>query len=76
MITKGIYDKIRHKFAHSVTRGNDDILCVKEGRYVAVLDVPGTFLHMDMEQDVHMLLEGTIAEPVIKFDPKQYRKYI
>jgi len=49
---------------------------VKEGRYVAVLDVPGTFLHMDMEQDVHMLLEGTIAEPVIKFDPKQYRKYI
>ena len=48
----------------------------KEGRYVAVTDIPGTFLQMDMEKDVNMLLEGTIAELVIKFDPKQYRKYI
>ena len=32
----------------------------KEGRRVAVTDIPGEFLHADMDQDVHMLLEGTI----------------
>jgi len=33
----------------------------KEGRYIEVTDIPGAFLHEDMEQDIHMLLEGTIA---------------
>jgi len=28
----------------------------KEGRNVVVTDIPGAFLHVDMEQDVHMLL--------------------
>jgi len=48
----------------------------KEGRYVAVTDIPCAFLHVDMEQDVHMLLEGDIAKLIIKLDPKLYRKYI
>jgi hypothetical protein len=29
-----------------------------------------------MNQDVHMLLEGTIAELIVKLEPKLYRKYI
>jgi len=29
-----------------------------------------------MEDDVHMLLEGTIAELTVKLDPTLYRKYI
>jgi len=29
-----------------------------------------------MDQDVHMLLEGTIVELIIKLEPKLYRKYI
>ena len=29
-----------------------------------------------MEQDVHMLLEGTIAELIIKLEPRLYKKYI
>jgi len=48
----------------------------REGRHVAVTDIPVAFLHADMEEDVHMLLEGTIAELVIKLDPSLYRKYI
>ena len=39
-------------------------------------DIPGAFLHADMDQDIHMLLEGTIAEPIVKLEPKLYRKYI
>jgi len=43
------------------------LLCAidKENRYVVVTDIPGAFLHADMEYDTHMLLEGTIAELVI-----------
>jgi len=48
----------------------------REGRHVAVMDIPGAFLHADMEEDMHMLLEGTIAELIVKLDPSLYRKYI
>ena len=38
----------------------------KEGRYVITSDIPGAFLHADMEDKVHMRLEGTIAKLIIK----------
>jgi len=47
-----------------------------EVRYIIVTDIPGPFLHTDMENNVHMLLEGTIAELIIKLDPSIYRKHI
>jgi len=28
-----------------------------ESRYVVVTDIPGAFLHVDMEENVHMLLK-------------------
>jgi len=55
------------------------LLCAidaKEGRYVIVTDIPGAFLHADMEDEVHMILEGTIAKLIVKLDPSMYRKYI
>jgi len=48
----------------------------KENRYVVVSDIPGAFLHADMEATVHMLLEGTVTEMIIKLDPTIYRKHI
>ena len=33
----------------------------KENRYVTVMDVPGAFLHADMEGIVQMILEGEIS---------------
>ena len=48
----------------------------KENRYVVVSDIPGAFLHADMEENVNMLLEGTVAEMIIKLDPTIYRKHI
>ena len=44
---------------------------MKEIRYVVVTDIPGTFLHVDVEEVVHMLLEGTIAELIIEDDYKK-----
>jgi hypothetical protein len=48
----------------------------KEGRYVTVTDIQGAFLHADMDQDIHMILEGTIVELIVKLESKLYRKYI
>ena len=48
----------------------------KEGRYVAVADIPGAFLHANMNECVHMIMEGTIAEHIAKLEPTIYRKYI
>jgi len=47
----------------------------KEGRYLVMADIPGAFLHAGMEDEVHMLLEGTIAELIIKIEPSLYRKH-
>jgi len=38
------------------------------------MDIPGSFLHADMKQDVHMLLEGTIAKMIVKLEPTLYQK--
>jgi len=40
----------------------------KEGRHVTVTNIPGAFLHADMYQDVHMLVEGTITELIINWN--------
>ena len=48
----------------------------KENRYVVVSDIPGAFLHADLEDNIHMLLEVTAAEMIIKLDPTIYRKHV
>ena len=64
--------------ADSFTRNHDDSCAVdaKEGRNVTVTDTPGAFLHLDINNTVHMLLEGTTAELIMKLEQKIYRKYI
>jgi hypothetical protein len=55
------------------------LLCtidVKERRNVATVDIPAAFMQTDMEDTVHTVLEGTMAELLVKLDPKLYRKYI
>jgi len=55
------------------------ILCAidaKEGRHIVITDIPGAFLHIDMEETVHMLLGGTTAELIVKLELKMSRKYI
>ena len=50
-----------------------------EKRDVATVDVPGAFLHnnVDPEDDtVHMILQGVLAELMVKVEPELYRKYV
>ena len=48
----------------------------KERRDVATIYIPGAFMQADMEDIVHMKLEGTMAELLVKIDPELYQKYI
>ena len=37
----------------------------KESRYVVVTDIPGPFIHADMQGKLHMILEGEITKLII-----------
>lgn len=52
------------------------VIDAMEGRDVATVDIPGAFLQADMEDTVHMKLEGKMAELLVKIDPKMYREYV
>ena len=45
----------------------------KEGRLVIVTNIPGAFLHADLEDNIHMLLNGTIMQLIIKLGLTIYR---
>jgi len=47
-----------------------------EGRDVAVIDLPGAFLNAEMDEVVHMVLRGKLAELMVKVAPQIYRKYV
>ena len=40
-----------------------------EERYVACFEVPGAYLHAEIDEDVTMVLEGTLEERMDKIDP-------
>jgi hypothetical protein len=48
----------------------------KERRNITTVNIPGAFMQTNMEDTVHMVLEGTMAELLVKLDPKLYQKYI
>ncbi len=47
-----------------------------EGRDVAMIDLPGAFLNAEIDELVHMVLHGKLGEPMVKFAPQIYQKYV
>jgi len=52
------------------------VLDALEERDVATVDIPGAFMQADMDDLVHMKLEGKMAELLVRIDPKLYREHI
>lgn len=52
------------------------VIDAKEGRDVITCDIPGAFMQSDMDEVIHMKLEGPLAELLTKVDPKTYLKYM
>jgi hypothetical protein len=43
---------------------------------VVTVNIPGGFMQADMDDLVHMKLEGKMAKLLVKLEPKLYRKYV
>jgi hypothetical protein len=52
------------------------VIDAHEGRDVACFDIPGAFLHADVDEDITMVLKGRLAELMVQVAPNLYRKYI
>jgi hypothetical protein len=52
------------------------VIDAKEERDMATVDIPGAFMQADMDKLVHMRLECTMSELLVRLDPKLYRKYL
>jgi KUP system potassium uptake protein len=52
------------------------VIDAKEKRYVATCDIPGAFLHADMDEVVHMHIDGPLAKLLVNIDSKLYEPYL
>jgi len=52
------------------------VIDAMEKRDVATVDIPGAFMQADMDDTVHMKLEGKMAELLVRIDPMLYRKHV
>jgi hypothetical protein len=48
----------------------------KETREVVTINIPGAFLHVDNEDYVIMKMVGTLAQLMVKTNPKMYRQHV
>jgi hypothetical protein len=47
-----------------------------EGRVIKTMDIPGAFLHADLDEEVVMLLRGQLADLMVQVDPELYGPYV
>jgi hypothetical protein len=52
------------------------LIDAKERRNVIMCDVPGAFMQVDVDEVVHVRIEGPLAELLAKVDPDTYSKYL
>jgi len=47
----------------------------KEERYVDTTNIPGAFMHAEIDEEVYIWLEGTMADLFMKVNPEKYGPY-
>ena len=47
-----------------------------EGRDVAVVDIPGVYLSTEMDDKVHIVFRGTLAELMVDTYPALYQPFV
>ena len=52
------------------------VIDAHKGRNVACSDIPGEFLHADVDEDISMVLKGRLAELMVQVASNLYKKYI
>jgi len=52
------------------------VIDAMEGRKVVTVDIPGAFMHSDMDEIIHMRLDGPMAELLVKVDKDKYQPFL
>jgi hypothetical protein len=52
------------------------VIEAQERRKVMTVDIPGAFMHVDIDELIHVRLEGPMAELLMRVDPAKYRTYM
>ena len=52
------------------------VIDAQEGRQVATMDIPGAFMHSEMDEVLHLRLDGPMAELLCKVDETKYRQFM
>jgi hypothetical protein len=52
------------------------VIDAQEERDTAIVDIPGAFMHAEMDEIVHMRLESKMIELLARIDARLYRKHI
>ena len=52
------------------------VIDAMEHRKVLTCDVPGAFMQVDVDEVVHIRLEGPLAELLTQVDPELYSEYL
>ena len=47
-----------------------------EERDVAIVEILGAFMQADMNDSVHLKMEGRLEEKLVKVEPKLYQKFL
>ena len=47
-----------------------------EERDITIVDIPGASIQADMNDTVHLKMEGSLAESLLKEDPNLYQKFL
>ena len=48
----------------------------QEGRKVITVDIPGAFMHAEMDETVHMKIDGPMAELLCRVDSAKYSNFV
>ena len=73
-------EKIESKDATSPTFLTETVMLTAtinalEGRYVAVVDIPGAYMSAEMDDEVHVVFRGTLAKIMVMANPALYRHF-
>jgi hypothetical protein len=52
------------------------IINAQERRQVMMINIPGALMHVDIDELIHVRLEGPMAELLTQVDPNKYRTYL
>ena len=52
------------------------VINAQEQRQVMMIDIPGAFMHVNINELLHVRLEGPMAELLTRVDPDKYRTYL